>query len=385
MHVKNSFRLFAVGGIDVNIHISWLVVFALLTWSLAVGYFPTVIRGLEPAAAWILAAVATLLLFASVLVHELSHSFVARARGLQVDSITLFIFGGVSNLTTEPRDARTEFLVAVVGPIASFVIGAVALGITVLLTDERLAALFGYLAVVNGLLGGFNLIPGFPLDGGRVLRSIAWGITHSLRRATEIAVGAGQIVGGLFILWGIVQVFSGNLVNGLWIAAIGWFLQNAASSSLRQVVLEERLRDVPVHAVMNPDTTSVLPGTTVAELIEQHFLARNRRAMPVTDNGRLVGIVTLGDISQVPVEARERTTVAEVMGGRDGLVTVRPTDTLDHAIEALSRGDLEQVPVLDGRELVGMLSRASVMRQLQIRETLDVDAESTPEQRSARA
>ncbi len=373
MHVKNSFRLFAVRGIDVNIHISWLVVFALLTWSLAVGYFPNVIRGLDPAAAWVLAAVATVLLFASVLVHELSHSFVARSRGLQVDSITLFIFGGVSNLTSEPKDARTEFLVAVVGPIASFVIGAIALGITLLLTDARLAALFGYLAVVNGLLGGFNLIPGFPLDGGRVLRSIAWGITHSLRRATEIAVGAGQIVGGLFILWGIVQVFSGNLVNGLWIAAIGWFLQNAASSSLRQVVLEERLRDVPVRSVMSPDATAVPPGISVADLIEDYLLPRNRRAMPVADNGRLVGIVTLGDISRVPADARERTTVAEVMGGGDGLVTVRPQESLDRAVEALNRGDLEQVPVVDGRDLVGMLSRGAVMRQLQIRETLDVD------------
>jgi Zn-dependent protease len=380
--VKNSFRLFSVGGIAVSVHVSWLVVVALLTWSLAQGYFPGVIRGIDTTTAWVLGALATVLLFASVLVHELSHSFVARSRGLEVDSITLFIFGGVSNLTSEPKDAGTEFLVAVVGPIASFVIAGVSLGVATVLTDARLAAVFGYLAVVNALLGGFNLIPGFPLDGGRVLRSMAWALTRSLRRATEIAVGAGQIVGGLFILWGVVQIFGGNLINGLWIAAIGWFLQNAASSTLSQVVLEERLRDVPVRAVMNPDTTSVLPGTSVAELIEEHLLRRNRRAMPVTDNGRLVGIVTLGDVSQVPADERSRTPVAQVMGGADGLVTVRPADTLDRAIEALSRRDLEQVPVLDGRALVGMLSRASVMRQLQIRETLDVESDANPGPRS---
>jgi Zn-dependent protease len=378
--VKNAFRLFSVRGIDVSIHISWLIVFALLTWSLAVGYFPAAIPGIDATMAWILGAIATLLLFASVLVHELSHSFVARSRGLEVTSITLFIFGGVSNLATEPKDARTEFWVAIVGPLSSFVIAAIAFGIALLMADERLAALFAYLAIVNALLGGFNLIPGFPLDGGRVLRSIAWGITHSLRRATEIAVGAGQIVGGLFILWGILQVFNGNLVNGLWIAAIGWFLQNAASSSLKQVVLEERLRDVPVKSVMSRDTSSVMPGTTVAELIEEHLLPRNRRAMAVTDNGRLIGIVTLGDISHVPAEQRDRTTVAEVMGGGEGLVTVTPTDTLDRAIEALSRGDFEQVPVLDGREFRGMLTRAAVMRQLQLRETLDVEPESEPAQ-----
>ncbi len=378
--MKNAFRLFSVRGIDVSIHVSWLIVFALLTWSLAVGYFPAAIPGLDATLAWVLGAVATVLLFASVLVHELSHSFVARSRGLEVSSITLFIFGGVSNLATEPKDARTEFWVAIVGPLSSFVIAAIAFGIALLMTDERLQALFAYLAIVNALLGGFNLIPGFPLDGGRVLRSIAWGMTHSLRRATEIAVGAGQIVGGLFILWGILQVFNGNLVNGLWIAAIGWFLQNAASSSLKQVVLEERLRDVPVASVMSRDTSSVMPGTTVAELIEEHLLPRNRRAMAVTDNGRLVGIVTLGDISGVAAERRDTTTVAEVMGGRDGLVTVTPRQTLDEAIGALTGHDLEQVPVLDGREFVGMLTRAAVMRQLQLRETLDVEPEREPAQ-----
>lgn len=376
--MKNSFRLFSVGGIDIGIHISWLVIFALLTWSLAVGYFPTTIPNLDRTAAWVLAAVATLLLFGSVLVHELSHSFVARARGIEVSSITLFIFGGVSNLASEPKNARTEFLVAVVGPIASFVIAAVAVAIAFVMTDARLAALFGYLAVVNALLGGFNLIPGFPLDGGRVLRSIAWGLTHSLRKATEIAVGAGQIVGGLFILWGILQVFGGNLINGLWIAAIGWFLQNAASSSLKQVVLEERLRDVPVESVMSRDTTAVMPGTSVAELIEDHLLPRNRRAMPVADNGRVVGIVTLGDISKVAPDKRASTPVGQVMGGRDGLISVRPQQMLDEAVEALTGHDLEQVPVLDGHEFVGMLTRAAVMRQLQLRETLDVDPETEP-------
>ncbi len=372
--MRNAYRLFSVGGIEIRIHVSWLVIFALLTWSLAQGYFPTAVKGMASGEAWILAAVATVLLFASVLVHELSHSFVARSRGLEVGSITLFIFGGVSNLSTEPKSARTEFLVAIVGPISSFVIAGVAYAIYRLAGDPRLAALFGYLAVVNGLLGAFNLIPGFPLDGGRVLRSIAWGVTHSLRRATEIAVGAGQIVGGLFILWGIIQVFGGDLINGLWIAAIGWFLQNAAGSTLRHVVLEERLRRVPVSAVMRSDTSTVAPGTSVAELIEQHLLPGNRRAMPVADNGRVVGMVTLGDISRVPAADRSRTTVAEVMGGTDGIVSVRPEQTLDEAAAALGERDLEQVPVLSGGRLVGMLTRAAVMRQLQLREALDVDS-----------
>jgi Zn-dependent protease/CBS domain-containing protein len=383
--LKNSVRLFTIRGIQVGIHVSWLIIFVLLTWSLAVGYFPSAIPGVEATLAWVLAVVASILLFTSVLIHELAHSFVAKSRGLEVSSITLFIFGGVSNLASEPQSARTEFWVAVVGPITSFVIAAVSFGIALVMPTDELQALFGYLAIVNALLGGFNLIPGFPLDGGRVLRSIAWGITGSLRRATEIAVGAGQIVGGLFILWGVIQIFGGNLINGLWIAAIGWFLQNAASSSLGQVVLMERLKDVTVADVLHSDTATITRQATVADLIEDYLLPGNRRAVPVEDGGRLVGMVTLGDIKEVPVEARDTTQIGTVMGGRDGLITVRPSDALADAVGKLTGRDLEQVPVMDGDRFVGILTRADVMRQLQLREMLDVEPETEARHRAAHA
>jgi Zn-dependent protease/CBS domain-containing protein len=383
--LKNSFRLFTVRGIHVGIHVSWLIIFVLLTWSLAVGYFPSAIPGIEATLAWVLGVVASILLFTSVLIHELAHSFVAKSRGLEVSSITLFIFGGVSNLASEPQSARTEFWVAVVGPITSFVIAAVSFGIALVMPTDELQALFGYLAIVNALLGGFNLIPGFPLDGGRVLRSIAWGITGSLRRATEIAVGAGQIVGGLFILWGVIQIFGGNLINGLWIAAIGWFLQNAASSSLGQVVLMERLKDVTVANVLRPDTATITRQATVADLIEDYLLPGNRRAVPVEDGGRLVGMVTLGDIKDVPVEARDITQIGTVMGGREGLITVRPSEALADAVGKLTGRDLEQVPVMDGDRFVGILTRADVMRQLQLREMLDVEPETDARHRAAHA
>jgi Zn-dependent protease/CBS domain-containing protein len=383
--LKNSFRLFTIRGIQVGIHVSWLIIFVLLTWSLAVGYFPSAIPGVDATLAWVLAVVASILLFTSVLIHELAHSFVAKSRGLEVSSITLFIFGGVSNLASEPQSARTEFWVAVVGPITSFVIAAASFGIALVMPTDELQALFGYLAIVNALLGGFNLIPGFPLDGGRVLRSIAWGITGSLRRATEIAVGAGQIVGGLFILWGVIQIFGGNLINGLWIAAIGWFLQNAASSSLGQVVLMERLKDVTVANVLRPDTATITRQATVADLIEDYLLPGNRRAVPVEDGGRLVGMVTLGDIKDVPVEARDITQIGTVMGGREGLITVRPSEALADAVGKLTGRDLEQVPVMDGDRFVGILTRADVMRQLQLREMLDVEPETDARHRAAHA
>jgi Zn-dependent protease/CBS domain-containing protein len=371
--LRNTFRLFSVAGIEVGIHVSWLAIFALLTFSLATGFFPQAVPSLSPLEAWGLAAVAAILFFGSVLIHELAHSFTARARGLDARSITLFIFGGVSNLGGEAKQPSVEFVVAIVGPLSSFAIAGVSYVLARILPGEALQALFGYLAVVNALVGGFNLIPGYPLDGGRVLRSIAWRATNSVRRGTDIAAGAGQLIGGLFILWGVIQIFGGETLGGLWIAAIGWFLQNAAQAGQQQVILEQRLQNVRVATVLRPDPTAVSPDATVAEVIERYLLPGNRRAVPVVDEGKLVGIVTLGDIGKVPVEERATARVGQVMGGRDGLVTVKPNDTLSHAFQALGERDLEQVPVVEDGRLIGMLTRADLMRQLQLREALDVE------------
>lgn len=378
--LRNSFRLFTVGGIEIGVHVSWLIIFGLVTWSLATGFFPTLYtemtggEQLPTATAWVLAVIAALLLFASVLVHELAHSFVARARGLPARSITLFLFGGVSNLSAESKSPSTEFLIAIVGPLSSLGLAAIAFVASMLVTDPLTQLVVGYLALVNALVAGFNLIPGFPLDGGRVLRSIAWKLTDNLRRATEIAAAAGQVVGFGLIAWGLATLFlsPGDFFGGLWIAAIGWFLQNAASASLQQTIVETRLRDVRVRDVVRPDPTAVATDTTVTELIEQHLLRRNRRAMPVADGGRLAGIVTIGDISEVDDAARSTTRVADVMGGRDGLLTVTPDDNLSRALELFGEGDHEQLPVVDDGRLVGMLTRADVIRQIQLREALDI-------------
>lgn len=371
--LRSSFRLFTIGGIEVGVHASWLIIFAFLTFSLATGYFPATVPELDTTTTWIMGAVSALALFASVLLHELAHSFMARARGLEAKSITLFIFGGVSNLGSEAKQPSVEFLIAVVGPLTSFAIGGLAFLATTAVTATPLEALLNYLAIVNLLVGGFNLLPAFPLDGGRVLRSIAWRISGSLRTGTDIAAGAGQVVGGLLILFGIIQIVNGLILNGLWIAAIGWFLQNAASAGQQQVVLEQRLDRARVGDVVRRDTTTVAPDTTVSDLIERHLLPGNRRAMPVARDGRLLGMVTIGDLSDVPSEERGRTQVERVMGGRDDLVTVSPRDTLSDAFAALGERDLEQVPVVENGQLVGVLTRADVMRQLQLREELDID------------
>jgi Zn-dependent protease len=371
--IGSSIRLFRIGGIEVGVHASWLVVFGLVTWSLATGFFPVAVPGAAPLELWVLGAVAAVLLFVSVLIHELAHSFVARARGLDARSITLFIFGGVSNLAGEAKEASTEFLVAVVGPLSSAAIAGVCFVLGSVVAEPRLGALLGYLLVVNLLLAAFNLIPGFPLDGGRVLRAILWGATNNVRRATEIASGVGQLVGIGLMAWGLLRLFEGDVLGGIWTAAIGWFLQNAASASVGQVVLEQRLRYVRVRDVMRDDRTAVPADATVEELIERYLLAGNRRAMPVAGDGRIVGMVTLGDLRDVPPEGRAATRVSEVMGGRDELVTVAPSTSVLEAAQRLATHELEQLPVLEDGQLAGTVSRADIVRQVEIREALGLD------------
>jgi Zn-dependent protease len=371
--LHNSFRLFTIRGIEVGVHYSWLIIFLLLTWSLSIAVFPDLVPGASTAEHWVLGVIAALLLFVSVLIHELAHSFVARARGLDARSITLFIFGGVSNLGGEAKQPSTEFLVAIVGPLASFVLAGLSFLVMQVAGDPRIEAVAWYLVFINILLGVFNLVPGFPLDGGRVLRAILWTATGSLRRATELAALVGRLVAWAMFAFGLFLVLATpNIVGGIWLAAIAWFLHNAASSSVQQVVFETRLSKVRVGDIVRGEATAVPPELTVAELIDDFLLPGNRRAMPVTYDGRLVGIVTLSDVTKVPVADRQRVTVGAVMGGRSGLLTVRAGDRVRDAIELLAENEYEQLPVMDGDRFVGMLTRADVMRQLQLREALDV-------------
>jgi Zn-dependent protease/CBS domain-containing protein len=365
-----SLRLFRVAGIDVFVHVSWLAIFGLVTWSLAVGYYPQQLAELSGPQAWTLGALSAILLFGSVLLHELAHSLVAKTRGIEAASITLFIFGGVSSLRTDAPRASTEFVIAIVGPLTSFVLAGACLAVSVAVGDPRVDALFGYLALINGLLGGFNLIPGFPLDGGRVLRAIVWQLTGSMRRGLEVAAGVGQLVAYAFMVWGVLQVLGGDAFNGIWIAVIGWFLQGAGAAQLRQVRSEERLTGVTVGDVMRVDASAIGPNASVADLVEDYLVPGNRRAVPVVLDDRLVGMVTLGDIQAIPATERAVTRVADVMGGRDGVTSAAPGTPLVEALEAMLAGDFEQLPVLADGRLVGVLSRADIVRQIQLREAL---------------
>jgi Zn-dependent protease/CBS domain-containing protein len=369
--LRNSFRLFTVRGIEVGVHYSWLIIFALVTWSLSAFDLPHRLPSLPAIEYWILGAVTALLLFASVLIHELAHSFVALARGLKARSITLFIFGGVSSLGGDAKSASTEFLVAIVGPLTSFVLAGISLGIALAVDERRVSLIASYLLSINLVLGVFNLIPGFPLDGGRVLRAILWTAMGDVRRATEWAANGGKLVAYTMFAIAIWLILNDDFLQGIWLAAIAWFLHNAASASVQQLVFETRLRKVRAGDIVRPDEVTVPPGITIAELVDQYLLPGNRRAVAVTDNGRLVGIVTVSDVQRVPPEARGHATVAEIMS-KDGLVTVRADQRVQDAVEILAERDLGQVPVVDGGRVVGLLTRSDVMRQLQLREALDI-------------
>src|SRR5437016_400663 len=302
--MPGSFRIGKIAGIDIDINVSWIIILVLLTVSLATGWFPQLYPGWSSGTYWVVGLISALLLFVSVLLHELAHSLVARQRGLPVKNITLFIFGGVSNIEQEPKSPGIEFQMAVVGPLTSLVIGFVCFLLQLPLrgSNSPLEGILFYLAVTNVLLGVFNLIPGFPLDGGRVLRSIVWRITGSMRQATRVASITGQIIAYLFILLGIWLFFTGNILNGIWLGFIGWFLLSAAQAAHAQVMLESVVRGVTVGEVMNPKPATVPANISLQQLVDAYFLPGGLRYALVTQGEQLVGLMTLSDIRHVPRE-----------------------------------------------------------------------------------
>jgi Zn-dependent protease/CBS domain-containing protein len=369
--MKGAIRLGSIRGIEIGVHYNWLLIFFLVAWSLAMSYFPQSYPGWTSLVYWITGVIASILLFVSVLLHELAHSFVAQARGLPVRSITLFIFGGVSNIVREAENPRTEFAMAVVGPLSSLVIAGVFYGLFLVVPNklDPLAALLSYLAGINALLAVFNLIPGFPLDGGRVLRSIIWGATGNLVKATNIAGRVGLVFGWGLIGVGLFQILAGNFLGGIWIAFIGWFLSSAAESSRQETTVQEYLKGFRVKDVMTPNPQTIGPGATVLEVVQGIFSQYHRRAVPVARDGKLVGIVTLTNIRGLPQEKWAITPVEAIMS-RAPLQCVSPEDNLARAMAMIAEQDVNQVLVCTDSGLVGILSRADIIRHLQYTQEL---------------
>jgi Zn-dependent protease/predicted transcriptional regulator len=383
MGMPGSFRLLRLIGFDIFIHWSWLIIFVLVTWSLATGYLPSVYPAWSAGQRWLVGAVTSVLFFASVLAHELSHSVVARRRGLPVGSITLFVFGGVSMLGGEPRTARDEFAIAIVGPLTSIALAAVFAGIWGAgraLGSAPVAAAAGYLAYVNLALGIFNLLPGFPLDGGRVLRSAIWGARGSMLTATRIAANAGRAVAAILVALGVLSLFVTGGFGGVWFILIGWFLWNAAESSYQQLLQQNTLQGLHVADLIEPAPPRVSPEITLRQLVDQYLLKLHQRAFFVgPDAGEVLGLITLSDLRRVPEEQWETVTVYRAMTPRERLIVVTPETEATEALQLMAEHNVNQLPVVAGAgvgaELRGVVTRAALLRAIRFRDELHARSE----------
>ncbi len=366
----NSIRLGKILGVEVKIDYSWFLIFALLTWSLASMEYPSALRGLSSAEYWGMALATAVLFFSSVLAHELAHSRVSMANGVPVHDITLFVFGGAAQISEEPRRARDEFWMALVGPLMSLALAFTfgVLGFVLRASPPGLVAI--WLMRVNLILAVFNLIPGFPLDGGRVFRSILWAWTRNLVLATRIATMVGQLVAYAFIFFGAYQALTGSLFNGLWIAFIGWFLNNAATASYRQLTLREMLKGHTVKEVMTVECAHVPPNLTLDVLVDQMVLPMGRRCFPVAVDGHVQGLVTIHSIKEVPRDRWKETRTQEAMIPWANLRSVGPEDALSDVLERMVAEDVNQFVVMVGDEWQGMIARDNLLAFIRTRSEL---------------
>jgi Zn-dependent protease len=368
--MRGALRLGRIFGIEIGLDYSWFIIFALVTWSLA-GHYLTHYRW-PASTSWMVGLLTSLIFFGSVLAHELGHSLVAIRRGVPVQGITLFIFGGIAQISKEPERPRDELAIAIAGPIVSVLLGLLFWSLAVAAPDPRqpAAALASWLGRINVYLAAFNLLPGFPLDGGRVFRAIVWGYTGSYPRATRIAAGAGQVVAYGFIFLGLSMFFAGNWVNGLWMAFIGWFLNNAAAGVLQQMLVREQLGGVKARDVMMTDCPVVSRQLTLQDLVDEYLLKTARRCFPVAEEGRVYGIITLPDVAAVPREQRPMVTVGEAMTPFEATKKVGPDQDLTRVLELMTAEDINQVLVVENGKLLGMISRDRVLSFLATRAEL---------------
>lgn len=384
----NNLRLGRIFGINIKINWSWLFIFTLVAWNLS-----TVFGNIHPH--WggtqqlLVALSAAILFFLSVLAHELAHSLMARSRGVPVNGITLFLFGGVSSIQRHPDSPLSEFLITIVGPLTSILLGIIFLllsGVSLVaggwqgVNPTQLASELGpistlllWLGPINIVLGVFNMIPGFPLDGGRVLRSILWRITDDLKTATRWASWVGQGVAWLMIISGVamvfgasIPVFGSGLIDGLWLTFIGWFLNSAAVQSYQEIVVQDILEGVKVDDVMRKNPPSVDGQVSIDTLVNQYIMQKDDHAFPVTEGSRLVGLITLSDVRSVPRQEWRETLVREAMTPRDQVVSVSRSQDASHAFNELSHKGVRQIPVLDDDQIVGVVRREEIVKWLSL-------------------
>lgn len=374
--MRMSFTLGRVFGIPIRINYTWFLIFILITLYLALGELPAYYAGLPPFLYWLAGILGSLFLFGSVVAHELAHSLVARSQGVPVRSITLFLFGGVASIEEEADRPGEELLMAGVGPATSLMLALFSALVAFFL---RLGSgglfllgsgLFLRLTWWNVFLAGFNLLPGLPLDGGRILRAVLWLLGRNYRRSTEIAAGIGRVISFLLIGGGIVWALSGDWGNGLWLVLIGWFMDNAASQSYQQVLLREALRQVNVATLMTPECPHIPRGLSVASLVDDYILRQGGRCFIVTDEDRLAGLVTMHNIRDLPRERWPYTPVGEIMVPYGRLVLAHPEEDAWSVLLRMDKHNVNQMPVEEAGRLVGLIARENLLRYVRTRAEL---------------
>ena len=368
-------------GIPIRIHWTLWFVFLLIAWSLAVGYLPVTYPQskypqMTATVDWIVGIVSALVLFLSVLIHELSHSYIAKKNGLPIARITLFFFGGVSEMTGEPQDAGLEVRMAAAGPLTSFAIAGILGGLwyigQLVSFPTPVTAILGYNALINAALGAFNLIPAFPLDGGRVLRGSLWRSSKNLLSATKSATRVSEILSLLMIAAGLLLVVFSDLVNGIWIIFLGWFIRSGAETSLQQTQMTEALHGVSVGDIMTRSLLTVPPGISVAQLVNEYFLVHPHGGYPVVTDGRLQGVVTMSSVRSIPRERRETETVAQAMVPRDRIVSIGSTASAADAMQKMAQKQIGRLIVTDGDNILGIITRGDLMKTIKTRQDLGV-------------
>jgi Zn-dependent protease/CBS domain-containing protein len=380
---------FRLLGIPISVDASWIIILALLTLSLGSAfpvllgqYFPGVAPDLAPYEYWLMGLVAALAFFGCILLHELGHAVVARSQGMPIRGITLFLFGGVAEMEDEPASAGNEFLMAIAGPVVSVIL-AVGLGLLAWLGyrggwPHPVVIVLGYLAFINALVLAFNLIPAFPLDGGRVFRSILWGVTGNLRRATQWAALLGQAFAWLLIGWAVLQLFSGNWLGGIWMGLIGMFLSSAARGGYQQVVVRQALQGEPVRRFMNPDPIAVPPTLDLRHWVEDFVYRHHRKTFPVLTNGHLEGFIDTTGLARFPRQEWERHTVGEVMRHDFQAIAISPDADALEALGKMRRTGSSRLLVAEGDTLVGIISLKDLLSFLHLKIELEgADGEGT--------
>ena len=368
-------NLFKLLGFEVRIDLSWIIIAVLIAWSLSTGLFPFYYKNLSIQTYWVMGIIAAVGLFISIIVHEFSHSLVARKYGIPMKGITLFIFGGVAEMEEEPPSPKVELFMAGVGPLSSMAIAGVFYGVSILGKTigwgEPVNGVVVYLAAINALLAGFNLLPAFPLDGGRVLRAALWHWKRNVRWATRIAAQIGSGFGILLILLGLLAVFRGNFIGGMWWFLIGLFLRSAAKMSYRQLVTREALEGEKEQRFMNPNPVTVQPTTTLNDFVEDYVYKYHFKMFPVVNSDRVIGCITTKQVKDVPREQWSDITVRELALECTPDTTVKPDDDAMRALSLMRRTGGSRLVVVEDDRLAGVVSLKDMLEFLSLKVDLD--------------